>query len=239
MCSRVATGTMRLTIASVRHIPGGRLRQKTLVFCSHIPYLLDTGPGGCGPMVWKSLHQIGTGRFDMDWYCYIAGTAVLVQLLFVYCAVRNYCYVRSKSTRRKEAVYRPRTALIIPCKGLDARFDSNIQSFFEQDYENHRLFFVVESESDPAYRELHALKGRLRRPRTPWTFRSWSPAHRGPAARRSSTCCMHTSGPPRTRRSWPSPIPMSASRATGSAGSFGPCGGPVAERPPDTAGLSP
>jgi cellulose synthase/poly-beta-1,6-N-acetylglucosamine synthase-like glycosyltransferase len=102
-----------------------------------------------------------TGRFNMDWYCYIAWAAVLVQLLFVYSAARNYRYVRAKSAMRKEAIYRPRTTLIIPCKGLDARFHSNIESFLGQEYDNYRLFFVVENESDPAYRELHALKSKL------------------------------------------------------------------------------
>jgi len=97
----------------------------------------------------------------MDWYCYIAWAAVFVQLLFVYSAARNYRYVRSKSVARKEATHRPRTTLIIPCKGLDARFDSNIRSFIEQEYENFRLFFVVENESDPAYRQLQALKTRF------------------------------------------------------------------------------
>lgn len=86
---------------------------------------------------------------------------MLVQLLFIYSAARNYRYVLVKSTARKEVAYRPRVVLIIPCKGLDARFHSNIGSFFEQDYENYRLFFVVESEQDPAYRELRALKARL------------------------------------------------------------------------------
>ena len=94
----------------------------------------------------------------MGWYCYIAWAVVLAQLLFVYLAARNYRYVRDKSAMRKEAAYRPRIALIIPCKGLDAHFHSNIRSFLEQDYESYRLFFVVEDESDPAYRELHALR---------------------------------------------------------------------------------
>jgi ceramide glucosyltransferase len=97
----------------------------------------------------------------MDWYCYIAWAAVLVQLLFVYFAARNYRYVLTKSAMRKEVVGRPRTTLIIPCKGLDARFHSNIESFLEQDYDNYRLFFVVENESDPAYRELQALTAKL------------------------------------------------------------------------------
>jgi len=94
----------------------------------------------------------------MDWYHYIGWVAVLAQSVFVYYAVRNYRYVRNKSTERKENVYRPRVALIIPCKGLDAHFDSNIQSFLDQDYESHRIFFVVEDESDPAFAELTALR---------------------------------------------------------------------------------
>jgi cellulose synthase/poly-beta-1,6-N-acetylglucosamine synthase-like glycosyltransferase len=99
----------------------------------------------------------------MDWYHYIGWAAVLAQWLFVCYAVRNYRYVRVKSAERKESVFRPRVALIIPCKGLDARFHSNIQSFLEQDYQNHRLFFVVEGESDPAFRELAALRDKFGR----------------------------------------------------------------------------
>lgn len=93
----------------------------------------------------------------MDWYYYIAWTAILVQLLFVYYVVRNYRYVRAKSTRKKELADRPRTVLIVPCRGLDIHFHANIASFLEQDYDDYHLFFVVDDESDPAYQELHAV----------------------------------------------------------------------------------
>ncbi len=106
--------------------------------------------------------RLATGRVNMDWYCYIAWAAVLVQLLFVYGAARNYRYVRDKSAMRKEATHRPRVALIIPCKGLDSRFHSNIRSFLEQDYENYRLFFVVEDESDPALPGTARVAGQVR-----------------------------------------------------------------------------
>jgi len=49
----------------------------------------------------------------------------------------------------------------VPCKGLDPDFQSNITSFFNQDYENHLLWFVVADESDPAYSELCKLKNQL------------------------------------------------------------------------------
>ena len=94
----------------------------------------------------------------MDWYYAIAWAAILVQLLVLYYAVRNYRYALAKTSGRGPAAYRPRTTVIIPCKGLDAHFESNIRSFLEQDYDNYRLFFVVEAESDPAYAQLRVLK---------------------------------------------------------------------------------
>jgi len=96
----------------------------------------------------------------MDWYYYIALAAIASQLLFLFQAYSNYRYALNKY-RRKRSWYRPRTVLIIPCKGLDSAFQENITSFFDQDYENYLLWFVVADESDPAYSELCKLKDRL------------------------------------------------------------------------------
>ncbi|MCL5282026.1 MAG: glycosyltransferase [Planctomycetes bacterium] len=93
----------------------------------------------------------------MDWYWPIACAALVGQLLVVLYAANNYHYMAAKFRRKKPPFYRPRTTLIIPCKGTDSHFASNIRSFFEQDYEAYHLLFVVEDESDPAYRELHTL----------------------------------------------------------------------------------
>jgi len=51
--------------------------------------------------------------------------------------------------------------LIVPCKGLDPAFQKNITSFFNQDYENYLLWFVVADEQDPAYSELCKLKDQI------------------------------------------------------------------------------
>lgn len=96
----------------------------------------------------------------MDWYYGIAWMALIAQALVIYYAVRNYSYVLSESSESKRP-YHPRTALLVPCKGLDAYFNSNVRSFFEQEYDNYYLFFVVESESDPAYGELRAACDKL------------------------------------------------------------------------------
>jgi ceramide glucosyltransferase len=93
----------------------------------------------------------------MDWYWPIACAALVAQLLVVYYAISNYHYAVVKLQKKKPLVYRPRTAVIIPCKGVDSHFAANIRSFFEQDYEAYHLLFVVEDESDPAYPALHTL----------------------------------------------------------------------------------
>lgn len=97
---------------------------------------------------------IGVGRYDMGWYFYIAWAAIVAQLLYLYNAARNYHYALSRYAARQRPGYQPRVALIVPCKGLDARFQLNTGSLLRQDYDHYRLFFVVEDSSDPAYAAL-------------------------------------------------------------------------------------
>lgn len=97
----------------------------------------------------------------MDWYYYIALAAIASQLLFLIQTYNNYRYALTKY-KKERSWYRPRTVLMVPCKGLDSAFRENITSFFELDYENYLLWFVVADESDPAYGELHELKNQLR-----------------------------------------------------------------------------
>jgi len=96
----------------------------------------------------------------MEWYYYIALGAILSQLIFLLQTYSN-CRYALKKHKKKRWWYRPRTVLMIPCKGLDASFRENITSFYNLDYENYLLWFVVAEESDPAYRELCDLKTQL------------------------------------------------------------------------------
>ncbi|MHC4483092.1 MAG: glycosyltransferase family 2 protein [Planctomycetota bacterium] len=96
----------------------------------------------------------------MDWYYNIALTAILLQIVFLFLCYRNYRYALAKY-KRKRTSYRPYTALIVPCKGLDSDFQKNIASFFNQDYENFLLYFVVADKTDRAYTELCKLKDQL------------------------------------------------------------------------------
>lgn len=90
----------------------------------------------------------------MEWYYYIAWAAILAQLLTLFYAVRNYFYALSRYARRRRMVPEPSVAMIVPCKGLDTHFQTNIASFFKQDYGNYRLIFVVGDENDPAHAKL-------------------------------------------------------------------------------------
>ena len=96
----------------------------------------------------------------MDWYYYIALIAIVSQVIFSIQVYNNYRYALNKY-KRKRTWYRPRTVLIVPCKGLDSAFHKNISSFFSQNYENYLLWFVVAEETDQAYIELKKIKDEL------------------------------------------------------------------------------
>lgn len=97
---------------------------------------------------------------NMYWYYYIAIVLVLLQLLFLYQTGSNYRYALKKY-KKKRLSYRPRTVIIVPCKGLDSAFRQNFASFFNQDYENYSLWFVVADKEDPAFAPLCELKNSL------------------------------------------------------------------------------
>ena len=90
----------------------------------------------------------------------IVGLFIFGQLLFLYQMAINCRYALRKGNKPRTN-YRPRTALIIPCKGIDETFDINITSAYYQDYQNFSLYFVVEDAADSAYSHLCRLKEKL------------------------------------------------------------------------------
>ena len=96
----------------------------------------------------------------MEWYYYIILMMIASQFVSVLEAYSNYRFAVKKYNKNRS--YRPRTVVIVPCKGTDASFEKNITSLFEQDYDNYLLWFVVSDESDPAYNLLCGLKEQLR-----------------------------------------------------------------------------
>jgi ceramide glucosyltransferase len=90
----------------------------------------------------------------------IAIIFIILQILFVFQIFRHYRYVLKKFAE-KHITYRPKVALIIPCKGIDTAFDKNIGSFYRLDYDDFEIIFVTESTEDAAYNRLLDLKKRL------------------------------------------------------------------------------
>ncbi len=95
----------------------------------------------------------------MAWYDIIAVVLLFVQIIFLSRMLNHYAYILKK--HKEKRFCQPKTVLIVPCRGLDSNFHSNITSCFQQDYDNYILWFVVGDNSDPAYAELMKLKEEL------------------------------------------------------------------------------
>ena len=47
--------------------------------------------------------------------------------------------------------YSPKTAVLCPCKGIEAALERNLVSLTEFEYQNYEIFFLIASATDPAY----------------------------------------------------------------------------------------
>jgi cellulose synthase/poly-beta-1,6-N-acetylglucosamine synthase-like glycosyltransferase len=51
--------------------------------------------------------------------------------------------------------FAPPAAVVIPCKGVDADFDANVDAFLSQDYPDYQVVFIVAALADAAFQKLH------------------------------------------------------------------------------------
>jgi ceramide glucosyltransferase len=56
-----------------------------------------------------------------------------------------------KRLKTDPGFYAPRTAVLCPCRGMEAGLERNLVSLCEFDHQNYEVFFVVASENDPAH----------------------------------------------------------------------------------------
>ncbi len=93
---------------------------------------------------------------------FVTGALLVLQsALALFDGFRFLALVRRR-LRGTPATYAPFAAVLIPCKGVDAGFDSNVEAFLNQDYPNYQVVFIVATLEDPAYDKLRArLDGRL------------------------------------------------------------------------------
>src|SRR5438045_3980042 len=73
----------------------------------------------------------------------LAGSLVYSLLAMV--AARRYLAVRSPAFEAAEPI-----SILKPLAGLDAGLESNLRTFFEQDYPSFEILFAVRDADDPA-----------------------------------------------------------------------------------------
>ncbi len=56
-----------------------------------------------------------------------------------------------KRLKTDPGFYAPRTAVLCPCRGMEAGLERNLVSLCEFDHQNYEVFFIVASENDPAH----------------------------------------------------------------------------------------
>lgn len=87
----------------------------------------------------------------------LLGLLLLTQSLASLCdGIRFLRYVRW-SAGQPPSDYVPRSAVIIPVKGVDLDLEQNVLGFLTQQYPQYQLVLVVENENDPAFGVLTAL----------------------------------------------------------------------------------
>src|SRR5271170_5360960 len=91
-------------------------------------------------------------------------SAICLAQLLSYRRLRTHV---EQGLRHRLTTYKPRVAVILPCKGLDHDFADNVRKLLEQEYgdgtdggqANFEVVFAVASTDDPAYGELKKLSG--------------------------------------------------------------------------------
>jgi ceramide glucosyltransferase len=85
---------------------------------------------------------------------WVLAICLLAQCVAVLLGTFYFLRYMRRSRSRPLSNFTPPVALIIPCKGLEADFESNVSSYLCQDYPHYQVIFTVASVDDPAYQAL-------------------------------------------------------------------------------------
>src|SRR6516165_10674280 len=80
----------------------------------------------------------------------LATVQIAVGLFLLWQGIQWLAYVRRR-LKTDPGFYAPRTAVICPCRGMEPGLERNLVSLCEFNHQNYEVFFVLASESDPAY----------------------------------------------------------------------------------------
>jgi ceramide glucosyltransferase len=86
----------------------------------------------------------------------LAGALLVVQSAWALLdGVRFLRFVRRRRSSPAGS-HTPFAAVVIPCKGVDAGFDENLDRFLNQNYPEYQIVFVVATEAEPVSQKLRA-----------------------------------------------------------------------------------
>ncbi len=85
--------------------------------------------------------HLSLDAFDILW---------IYALCIVFLLYRSVLY-KKHFLPNYDSTYTPSVSIFVPCKGVNDHFEANIATFTRIEYPLFRLFFIVESEQDPAY----------------------------------------------------------------------------------------
>ena len=93
---------------------------------------------------------------------FLTAFAILASLLFIQSVASfsgGFRYLRGvrSSRAQPQGAFTPRATLIIPCKGVEPGFESNIRGYLDQHYPDYQLVLVVADSNDPAVAKLREL----------------------------------------------------------------------------------
>ncbi|MBI4854072.1 MAG: glycosyltransferase [Acidobacteria bacterium] len=89
---------------------------------------------------------------------YIFASLLIIQSLVS--LKQGFDYLSYFQRFKNTSDFRPKTAVIAPCKGLDDAMSDYLKSLFEQDYTNYQIVFVVENKEDPAFKLINAYQAK-------------------------------------------------------------------------------
>jgi cellulose synthase/poly-beta-1,6-N-acetylglucosamine synthase-like glycosyltransferase len=86
---------------------------------------------------------------------FLAGALLVLQSAWAFVdGIRFLSLVRRRRIS-PHGSYMPSAAVVIPCKGVDAGFNANLDRYLNQDYPDYQVVFAVATTADLAYQNLH------------------------------------------------------------------------------------
>ena len=103
------------------------------------------------------LNLIRRGKFLMLWAVrifHLVGALLVLQSAWAFVDGIRFLGLVRKRRNRPPGSFTPSTAVVIPCKGMDAGFGINLNRFLHQDYPDYQVVLVVATAREPAYQNL-------------------------------------------------------------------------------------